>query len=173
MRLINKFVLVAVLVAGVALLVEFFGNKNQLDAVGSTPLKETPEYAAMVANAEKLPDLKIFPGTFANALESKQQMLGYKMTLAEDRSFLFSVSSYAARKDWATTKPSVSKQLSGVYRIKGNVIYFENLQGDTGLMSDKARSVIGAWTQEGIEFKSENSVMRLRMFAPPTANKQQ
>ncbi|MFZ6733160.1 hypothetical protein ACO0LG_14635 [Undibacterium sp. Ji42W] len=171
MRLINKFVLVAVLVAGVALLVEFLGNKNQLDAVGSSPLKETPEYAAMVENAEKLPNVKIIPGTFVNAVESRQQVLEYKMTLAENRSFQFSVSSYTAKKDWAATKPDVSKQLSGVYRVKGNVIYFENLQGHTGLMSDKARSVISAWTQDGIEFKNESSVMRMRLLAPPAVTK--
>ncbi|BBB63385.1 hypothetical protein UNDKW_5112 [Undibacterium sp. KW1] len=173
MRLINKFVLVAVLVAGLALLVEFFGNKNQLDAVGDTPLKEAPEYAGMVENAEKMPDVKIIPGTFVNAVESRQQVLEYKMSLAENRSFQFSVSSYAAKKDWAKTTPDVSKQLSGVYRIKGNVIYFENLQGHTGLMSDKARSVISAWTQDGIEFKNENSIMRLRMLAPVAASKPQ
>ncbi|MFZ6776801.1 hypothetical protein ACO0LD_08195 [Undibacterium sp. Ji83W] len=171
MRLITKFVLVAVFVAGIALLVEIFSNKNELDAVGNTPLKETPQYAAMVENAEKLPDIKIWPGTFMNAAESRQQVLEYKMTLAEDHGFQFSVSSYEAKKDWAKTKPEVSKQLSGVYRVKGSVIYFEKLQGNTGLMSDKARSVIGAWTQDGIEFKNENSAMRLRMLVPQAANK--
>ncbi len=171
MRLITKFVLVAVFVAGIALLVEIFSNKNELDAVGNTPLKEAAEYATMAENAEKLPDVKIWPGTFMNAAESRQQVLEYKMTLAEDHSFQFSVSSYAAKKDWAKTKPEVSKQLSGVYRVKGSVLYFEKLQGHTGLMSDKARSVIGAWTQDSIEFKNENSSMRLRMLTPQTANK--
>ncbi|MBC3910736.1 hypothetical protein [Undibacterium umbellatum] len=162
MRLIPKFALVAVTVAGIALLFRLFSSNNELDAVGNTPANETLVYAKQVEDAEKKPDVKIWPGTFVNSVESRQQVLEYKMNLAENRSFQFSISSYAAKKDRSKAKPDVSKQLSGHYRVKGNVIYFENLQGDTGLMSDKARSVVNGWGPDGIEFNNENSVMRLR-----------
>lgn len=164
MRLIPKFLLVIVSVSIVGLLFHFLSNRSDLDAVQNAPTKESPAYERIIAEAEKQSDMQVWPGTFQSLMEVKGRVLEYKMNLGADQSFIFTVASYADRGEFKQNRPEVVKKLSGSYRVKAHVLYFDKLQGHTGLMSDKARSAVRGWTQDGIEFKNEDSVMLMRRY---------
>lgn len=162
MRLIAKFLLVIVSVSGIAFLFHSWSSHKGLEGVQSTPLKESSAYTNIVENALKSPDLQMWPGQYQSVSELKTDVLEYKMNLATDRRFELTVASFSNKNDWQKGKSQVLKKLSGTYRVKGHVIFFENLQGHTGLMSDRARSAVEEWTSAGITFKNEDSVMRFR-----------